>query len=199
MIPTILRRSDELPRLDVYAASPPECTSHRELFEIATRCYYGRSAHPILMPRLLAGAGIRGRALLGRVVGRMPFERPWMAKYIDRCLDVDPSHTRRVLGLEPTPRSSELLFNFLAAAVRSGDRATMPNLVRELARIRLEEGFDCREVSGALTALRDAAAAAPPAARLEPLERIVGQMEAFYRPAAAEEGPAPKSPPGGAG
>jgi len=236
---TLLDRSEELPRLGVYLASPDGCTTHQELFRIATRCYFGRPVRPRHLPKPLAGAGILGRLLLGRLLGRPPFERPWMTRYIDRQLVADASCTRRALGWEPTPRyhitrrllfmierlknspiewlarnqaallrakggrpnlliyenllrlrekileayleyvtlpanrpvfpghgamdrgtlrrSAELLFRLLAAAVRSGDRMTMLDSVRELARIRRREGFSAPEVCGALTALRDAA------------------------------------------
>jgi hypothetical protein len=42
--------------------------------------------------------------VLGRLTGEAPFERPWMAKYIDDSLTVDASRTRELLGWTPRPR-----------------------------------------------------------------------------------------------
>jgi hypothetical protein len=41
---------------------------------------------------------------LGRLVGRRPFERPWMVSCIDRRLDIDASRTRAWLGWQPRER-----------------------------------------------------------------------------------------------
>jgi hypothetical protein len=41
---------------------------------------------------------------IGRMRGERPFERPWMARYIDTCLWVDARRTRRILEWEPHPR-----------------------------------------------------------------------------------------------
>ena len=42
--------------------------------------------------------------LVGRMRGERPFERPWMARYIDTFLWVDARRTRRILEWEPHPR-----------------------------------------------------------------------------------------------
>lgn len=39
-----------------------------------------------------------GRALLGRLTGDMPFERPWMADYIDLKMTIDARRTRGSAG-----------------------------------------------------------------------------------------------------
>ena len=39
--------------------------------------------------------------VVGRLTGERPFERPWMARYIDTHLFVDASRTRRRLGWQP--------------------------------------------------------------------------------------------------
>ena len=56
------------------------------------------------MPRPLCGPGMWGLDLLGRLVGKRPFERPWMARYIDLAMTIDASRTRSILGWEPRPR-----------------------------------------------------------------------------------------------
>jgi hypothetical protein len=40
----------------------------------------------------------------GRLVGRPPFERPWMRHYVDKQLEVDNRRTRECLGWTPNPR-----------------------------------------------------------------------------------------------
>ncbi len=98
------KRPDELAPGEVLIASPDGSTSHLELFEEATRDFEGEPRTPILMPRLLCGPGMWARELLGRITGEMPFERPWMARYIDLKMTIDASRTRARLGWAPRPR-----------------------------------------------------------------------------------------------
>jgi nucleoside-diphosphate-sugar epimerase len=99
----VVEKDEELRPCEVLQASPDGCTSHAELFRAATRCFFGRERAPLLMPAALARPGMRARELLGRATGRMPFERSWMADYIDRRLDVDASLTRRRIDWAPDP------------------------------------------------------------------------------------------------
>lgn len=90
---------------EVLALSGDGAVSHLELYRAATSDFFGPSApSPILMPKPLAAFGMWSRDLLGRVLGSRPFERPWMAEYIDQALTVDASHTRQRLGWQPRPR-----------------------------------------------------------------------------------------------
>jgi nucleoside-diphosphate-sugar epimerase len=100
----VLRNSEQLPRFDTYIASPDGSTSHRELYETAARLYYGRKRRPFFVPKFLAFPGVIARDLMGRLIGKRPFERPWMIKYLDCKLDIDASYTREVLSWEPTAR-----------------------------------------------------------------------------------------------
>jgi hypothetical protein len=59
---------------------------------------------PIYIPRFLAGPGIRIRCLIGRLTGSMPFERPWMAKYVDKKMTVDGTYTRKRIDWQPRAR-----------------------------------------------------------------------------------------------
>ncbi len=104
LILTILKKNRELPNYDVYIASPDGATSHKELFEAATRLYFGSRVTPFYFPKLLALPGVYVRDILGRLIGHRPFERPWMIKYVDLKLNVDASYTREALKWEPTPR-----------------------------------------------------------------------------------------------
>ena len=101
---TILARP-ELPETnEVLIASGDMVVSHRELFEASTLIQYGRRARPILVPKLLALPGMWGRDVLGRLLGERPFERPWMASYIDLKMTVNAGRTRNRLGWAPRPR-----------------------------------------------------------------------------------------------
>jgi len=99
-----IARADEHRHGEVLIGSTDGAVSHEALFEVATRDWFGRPRRPIHMPRVLCGPGIRVRAVLGRALGEVPFERPWMARYIDESLTVDASHTRRRLGWAPRER-----------------------------------------------------------------------------------------------
>ena len=89
---------------EVFAISPDRAVSHRELFTAARMAGLGQSARPVCLPKSLCGAGMRARDLLGRALGERPFERPWMAKYIDLAMTVDASQTRGRLAWAPRPR-----------------------------------------------------------------------------------------------
>lgn len=99
-----LLQDDALPRFAVYLASPDGATSHKDLFQLATRFRFGRVHKPILIPKAVATVGVVLRDLLGRLLGRRPFERLWMMQYVDRPLTVDSSSTRKALSWAPAPR-----------------------------------------------------------------------------------------------
>jgi len=100
----LLDRLEELPPGAVLQASPDGCASHRQLFDEATLLGAGRRAQPLLMPRALCAPGMWALDLGGRLIGKRPFERPWMARYIDLEMTIDASRTRALLGWEPRPR-----------------------------------------------------------------------------------------------
>jgi nucleoside-diphosphate-sugar epimerase len=88
----------------VVIASSDEVVSHLKLFRAATRAYFGTPLDPRFMPRLLCRPGLWVLDEVGRRFGDRPFERPWMARYVDRQLSVDASRTRTLLGWEPRIR-----------------------------------------------------------------------------------------------
>jgi len=105
LILTVIQKSHLLPQFDTYAASPDGSTSHKELFEIATRNYFGIRVKPIFIPTLIAYPGVAARIIMGKLkLTPEPFERFWMLKYVDLKLDTDASYTRNVLGWEPLAR-----------------------------------------------------------------------------------------------
>jgi len=101
---TVLDRLDDLAPREVLIASPDGATSHNELFRAATENMLGAARRPIHMPRLLCTPGMWTLDLLGRLWGQRPFERPWMARYIDTVMAIDASRTRARLGWAPRPR-----------------------------------------------------------------------------------------------
>lgn len=101
---SLLAHLDRLEPNEVLNASGDGAVSHRDLFLTATHYHFGELEPPILVPRPLVLPGIRLRCLLGRLLGDMPFERPWMAKYVDRSLTVNAARTRQRLSWSPRPR-----------------------------------------------------------------------------------------------
>lgn len=99
----VVETIDELRPAEVLLASPDGCTSHRELFQAATRAWFGAPRRPLFVSPRLARSGIGLREWAGRRIGRMPFERSWMVGYIDRRLNVDASKTRRHIDWAPNP------------------------------------------------------------------------------------------------
>lgn len=100
----VLETVDRPPSGAVLVASPDGAVSHRELFDEATRDWYGQPRRPLHMPRALCGPGMRLMLLAGRLRGELPFERPWMARYVDRRLTVSASRTREALDWAPRER-----------------------------------------------------------------------------------------------
>ena len=76
---------------------------YRELHGAVTRYFYGEARSPRFFPRWLCAIGLMLRWRLGQLLGREPFEAPWMAKYIDKKLLVDASRTHAALDWTPTP------------------------------------------------------------------------------------------------
>ncbi|MEW6363510.1 MAG: NAD(P)-dependent oxidoreductase [Acidobacteriota bacterium] len=97
----VVERCDELRPAEILIASPDGSTTHRELYREATRCYFGAPRRAISVPPSLARVGIRMRERLGRMTGRMPFERSWMVDLIDLRLNIDASRTRRRIDWAP--------------------------------------------------------------------------------------------------
>lgn len=102
----LLERTDSLADFDIYTVSSDEIYSHRELFEIATRLCFGQAKRPVLLPKPLVAVALVVRDLWGRMIGRRPFERPWMLRYVDRQLRADTRYTRAAVPVPFKPRLS---------------------------------------------------------------------------------------------
>jgi len=105
LILSVFKKNDTLPDWGVYVVSQDGCTSHNELYKIATRDYFGEKVKPVYIPRIMAYPGLVAKNVLAKInLLPEPFERFWMLKYVDMKLDVDASKTRQILDWEPTPR-----------------------------------------------------------------------------------------------
>jgi nucleoside-diphosphate-sugar epimerase len=100
----LLDRVDDVPPGQVLQASHDGAVSHQQLYDESTLVHFGNRRSSLHVPRPLCGPGMWGRDLLGRLIGKRPFERPWMARYIDLAMTIDASRTRATLGWEPRPR-----------------------------------------------------------------------------------------------
>ncbi len=100
----IIEKTNTLPGICTYIASPRGTISHNELFKTATKFYFGKIIKPIRVPKFLAFPGGIIRYYLGKILGKPPFECPWMMKYIDKKLCVDATYTYRTLSWRTTQR-----------------------------------------------------------------------------------------------
>jgi nucleoside-diphosphate-sugar epimerase len=104
----LLERRHELEPMEVLLAGEDGAVSHLDLYRAATGHVDGRPRRAIHLPRPLCRPGVWLRDVVGRALGSRPFERPWMADYIDRRMEIDAGRTRQRLGWSPTPRLSLL-------------------------------------------------------------------------------------------
>jgi len=105
-ISIVLEKSDRLPRFNIHMVSPYGSTSQRELFDLATRLYFGKSKRPIFVPKWLAKTGVYARDMGGRLIGKKPLERPGVMKYADLKLTAESAYTLKALGFDPPPKAS---------------------------------------------------------------------------------------------
>ena len=100
----VLDRIRSLPPGQVVQASTNGATTVADLFHAATAYLHGAPDSYLYLPRPVCAMGMLGRDLLGRLTANRPFERPWMAGYIDRQLTVDATATHELLDWEPRER-----------------------------------------------------------------------------------------------
>lgn len=99
-----LARQDVLDDGEVIIASPDGSINHKQLYQVATTYENDDARTPIFTPRFMVLPGIHVMSLLGRFQSEEPFEKPWMAKYVDLRMDIDASRTRERLGWAPRQR-----------------------------------------------------------------------------------------------
>jgi nucleoside-diphosphate-sugar epimerase len=101
----IIECAETLPSKNVLHACTEGATSHKRLFELATRYYHGKERKPLFLPATLCRMGLIATNLFARLTRQAPpFEQPWMLRYADRSLNVSIDRTREQLGWAPKPR-----------------------------------------------------------------------------------------------
>jgi nucleoside-diphosphate-sugar epimerase len=84
---------------EVFLASQQGTVTHKDLFPVIHQGARGKAAPAaIAIPRWAARVGRHARRAIGTILGRVPFEQPWMLKYVDRPWVVDTTYTRNRLG-----------------------------------------------------------------------------------------------------
>lgn len=94
----IISQSDSLQNFNIFLASSDKPISLLELFTLSTRYYYGEQKSPIFVPIFISKLWVFARDIIGRLMGKRPFEKYWMTNYIDKEYPTDCSRTRQVLG-----------------------------------------------------------------------------------------------------
>ncbi len=89
---------------EILIASPDGAVTVRELFDAATVAYFGDRRKPMYIPKLMTTVWLHVQDTGGKAIGRRPFERPWMARFLDQKLTVDASRTRVRLNWTTRPR-----------------------------------------------------------------------------------------------
>jgi nucleoside-diphosphate-sugar epimerase len=79
-------------------------TSHLDLYNLATRYFFGKGRRSILMPKTVCGLGLYSMNVMGKLIASPPFERPWMWTYIDKRLNVENIKTCQLIGWTPNQR-----------------------------------------------------------------------------------------------
>jgi nucleoside-diphosphate-sugar epimerase len=100
----LIDAASDLEPAEIVLCSADGDVSHQQLFDRATEYAFGRPRRALHVPKPLCRPGMWARDVAGRLLGDRPFERPWMADFIDRRMEVDASHTRRRLGWKPRER-----------------------------------------------------------------------------------------------
>ena len=70
----VIEKWDRLTPGEILQTSPDGATSHLELYQATTRCFFGKTRTAVHIPKPLARRGIILRESLGHITGRMPFE-----------------------------------------------------------------------------------------------------------------------------
>jgi nucleoside-diphosphate-sugar epimerase len=92
-------RHEVLDRYEVFLASQHGAVLHKELFP-AVHQAGGKAAavQPIFLAPRMARIGLHIRRAIGYLTRNVPYERPWMLKYVDRPWVADTTYTRSKLG-----------------------------------------------------------------------------------------------------
>jgi hypothetical protein len=86
-------------------ASQSGTVLQRDLFISIKQVLNQKGSHkPIYISPLLAGIGLRLKLKFGSLIGKIPFEQPWMLNYTDRPWIVNNDYTQKRLGWQTNPQ-----------------------------------------------------------------------------------------------
>jgi nucleoside-diphosphate-sugar epimerase len=100
----VIKYQNRLKPAEILIASTNGSTTHKELFHIATRYFFGKPKRPIFLPRFIAGIGLQLMNMWGYLTKNPPIERPWMRHYIDLKLNINSSYSCSLIDWSPDSR-----------------------------------------------------------------------------------------------
>jgi len=103
-ISNLLRQVDTLGDGEIFLASPDGCIELKDIFSSIGLAFFGEKRKPLFVPKSMTAVWLRIQDSVGQVLGKRPFERPWMSRYLDRQLRIDASLTRERLRWTTRPR-----------------------------------------------------------------------------------------------
>ena len=103
LVKLCLEKHEQLDPAEIFLASQDGAVSHLDLWTTVAKAWKQRPLKPWFLPQPVAAIGVRLRYLQGHLTGRMPFERPWMTRYIDHPWVVDTTYTRARLDWNCAP------------------------------------------------------------------------------------------------
>ncbi len=102
----VIEKDKSLKKFDILIATGSKTHSHKELFELTTRLFFGTPHKPVFIPKYFAAVGIFFRCFLGRLLKKKPFEKIWMVNYIDRFISANPEYSFNLLDFDIRERYS---------------------------------------------------------------------------------------------
>ncbi|NQV34838.1 MAG: NAD(P)-dependent oxidoreductase, partial [Phycisphaeraceae bacterium] len=102
LVKLCLDKHDQLDPAEIFLASQNGAVSHKDLWTTVSQAWKQKPLRPWFMPKHIAAIGVRLNYLQGCFTGRMPFERPWMTRYIDHPWVADTTYTRTRLDWDCT-------------------------------------------------------------------------------------------------
>jgi len=147
----LLLNRHRLGQAEILLACTRGSTSHLDLYNLATRYFYGKSRQSIRMPKTVCGVGLYGMNALGKLINTPPFERPWMYHYIDKKLNVENKKSCQLIGWTPNERLLiERRIPYMVERLKSEPFAWQMRNMAALRRVALRPDFNI------YTALSDA-------------------------------------------
>ncbi len=93
MVRSCIARHATLGRDEVFLASPEGAVLHNQLFAAIRRGRGAAPSRPIFIPPGIARIGLWVSRALGSLIGRTPYEHPWMLQFVDRAWIADSRYT----------------------------------------------------------------------------------------------------------